>query len=881
MSDLKTLKTNVLTVAAKSLESLAATRASFDAGITPLQTVNSGSVSNFIQNVSKNLETPNLVTSTSRFGLHASTAVSLKTSPKPELDFIEIIDDYNNSVLDTFALRIVSSLQIDDLTKVTHLRIMKSVGVPDSNINKPSITALIDGLALNSKSKTTENIFNAIMQSANNGVGNVTTNLIANSKFVNQKVSLAENQNLQAVPKANTNRIQTESSLVSLPGLDSSVAKNLKFAITIRNSSPDTKISDNLVVANRQGINVLAGQSVSSAGSIVEQHNQYNFFEVAKLPISKNKKIGNFAEFEFFDTAVVYGGAYSYYVTCISSDGIESARSRIATAIIKKQIPPANPKVLYNVVDGHPHFLISCSGTFLDHVEIFKRGGAVPTTSRVVNTQNAIVSDVAPSETDSDFFHLTDSYLGVNKSSVYVDYNTFPGQRVDYRFYSVDSYGLKSQNPFSCSVVIPDLKSQIPISIPSILAEQSSGGKNVVVTVSTNDSNIKNFIISRRELTTSEHAFKTAETPDYFNLGIPQTAKRSKSRLAPILNQFSRGAWNGIVTCVSGAAQFADESTEYDRVYQYSVQSVDIKGNKSPSATSKYVHVAVKPVIDSPTNISASVQNDGVMISWNQATNDFSPLDLIGDQNVLAASSVRSVFQVERKLDGTSVWDALPATTSTFFIDKVSSEKAPAFRPAFALPNKKYQYRVIAMQSGSYISMRTDPIDVFTAIENLQMNSFLVKVTPTYLNPVSIILSWQYNGSAIDSWEIERCVVNKIFGQKIKSLNSEFLQTLNFTPLANLTRESSRAHSVTSAVQIDENLFTGNRLFVDSNVDLANSYFYRIRAKNVVGIVSDWAFGGINIVDSPFDRKFLSSLSDDEKVKLANDSRPISKWRNK
>jgi len=154
-----------------------------------------------------------------------------------------------------------------------------------------------------------------------------------------------------------------------------------------------------------------------------------------------------------------------------------------------------------------------------------------------------------------------------------------------------------------------------------------------------------------------------------------------------------------------------------------------------------------------------------------------------------------------------------------------------------------------------------------------------VRSTPPDVRPTNLIVSWRYNGDFIDTWEIQRAVTNKIFGSKIFSMDSADAQGLNYAGVAVVTRESSQAEGLSADVKLDPKLVPGNRLYIDQNVDLVNSYFYRVRARDINGNCSDWTYAGVNLTDSPTDRKLMSALSDDERVSLANDPRPITNWK--
>ena len=89
-------------------------------------------------------------------------------------------------------------------------------------------------------------------------------------------------------------------------------------------------------------------------------------------------------------------------------------------------------------------------------------------------------------------------------------------------------------------------------------------------------------------------------------------------------------------------------------------------------------------------------------MKWDDGNLDVDPEDLIGDRDVLNATSVRSLFQVERKKDGAENWEQFDLTDKTRLLDKISfeGEVAPTYRPPFLEIDTTYLYRVATFQTG-------------------------------------------------------------------------------------------------------------------------------------------------------------------------------------
>ncbi len=859
--DLDDLKKSISTLGVDATNNVNATREAFSSGAPPFQTVNSGSTSDFVSQIAASIPQTGIVTSTSKFGLSTSTAGPLVTSAKPEIDLIEVDSDASVGVLDSFYTRIIISLAISDLPLISCVRILRSVngqiGVPT-----PTFSAMIDALPLTVSRKNSDPVAVSSFRANEIGVGNEVATNVQDSKFATLRGVVTRIGATKQLPAPiNTNRGTTLAGLVSIKGADRSVLENATISTNQRSiASTGDPLPIPLTVGKIHGINILKGSPIAKSTPIVETGNSAGFSEIARLTAAKSKKIGNYVEIEFIDPAVVYGSSYSYYAVTTSPDGNDSPRSRIVVAEIKRNLPPAIPAVMFSVVAGLPRFSIRCSGTFIDHIEVMKNGG---------NTENV-------PEIDSGFYLLRDLGVNVDRSTTFVDNTVTPGQRLQYRFYTVDSFGTKSSSPFSCSLMLPDHGRVIPLVIPTISAEQNSNGRSVNVNFSSDDPRVVSFVLGRRE-SGAERSFRQPGTADFFTLGSRVSAKRSKSRIGPKLNAESLSNWSGIFPQVSGAASFVDQSVEFDRIYQYSVYSVDIKGNMSPHAQSKSINVSTKPIIAGPVGIQIEVMGDssptGVKISWSDSTLNFSPTDLVGDQNVLDATSVRTVFQVERRQTGKSTWDPMPPVTGTTFIDTVSTDPAPVFRPTYPVTNMKYDYRVIAMQSGGFLSTYSDTVKVAVAPAPPVPATVWTRSTPTAIRPLNVIVSWQYDGAFVNTWEVQRASANKIFASKIFSMDSADAQSLSYATVANVSNNGP----ITMGSNLDVKIYIGNRFYVDQDISLANSYYYRVRAINSAGDMSDWTYSGISLADSPFDRKLQSTISDAEKTALASDPRAIAK----
>lgn len=875
------VKTAVLALAETATESVKAVRDSFAAGIAPLQVASSASVSSYITAFAVDPLAANIVKSTAQLGLSTSTAGSSVPPPRAELDSAEVFED-SAGVLDQFSVELVVSLPVDKLPDVAFVKVMRAKVGPVKAV-RPSISALIDAPSLPSSGKGFDPIAAAAFQAAGNGVGNKLTDFVVDDpNSLQRAVASVQGQVLRpTVPPPNTNKTSTSAGLISIEGADKSVLENLSFYLNRRTiGALPAPAAGTISIGNRVGINVLQGNSVSSVGpGIVQASNSMNFSEVGRVDLAgpSVRQIGGFLEASFVDRSVVYGAAFIYYVVCVGLDGAESPRSRLVNVSVVRNIPPPAPEVSFSIIGGHPRFVVRCpKGSSADHVEVFRSGRSVELSVRL-GTDDSFMSE-GPSTKVGQFWHLRDLGLGADRSTTFVDSGAVSGDRLSYRFYTVDAYGLKCQTPFSCSLRMPEHGQQIPIPVPSVTAEQAVGQQRVDVKMMVDDPRVAGFTVQRKDITISEKSIHQANQPEYVDIGSARDPKRAGSRRGPTLMD---SEWPVYIPAANGSASFVDTTVRNDRVYQYAVAAIDIRGNKTLLVGSGRVGVYSRRIIDPPTAFAAQVSVDqgavrGVLLTWTGGTNDFGPNSIMDDQDVLAATSVRSVFQVERRTIGAPFWDAMPATSESWFFDKVSTDPVPAFRPPYVSPGSSYEYRVLAMQSGGLVSPRSDVLSVAVIPPPSIPETVFVRSTPLNINPFAVVVSWNMPSEFVERWEVERAATNKIFGQQIPSMSSEAAKNLPYVSVASITPESSRARALSADTKdLDPNVYVGNRFYVDGAVSRHNSYFYRVRTVSAKGVTSDWAYGGVNLIDSAFDQKFYSTLSDDVKVALATNVKPI------
>lgn len=878
--EISRLRDSVMNVAKSGLTAVDAVRDAFGAGVAPFQKIGSGSISNYLNSFTADELGSKLIKDTARFGIVTAPGGMLNAIPKAELDSVAIVEDRHRGVLDQFTARLTISLHSVDLTRVESVRILRSY-VGRAQVPRPSFTAVMETPPTNNKGA--DPLFSKLLRANELGVGNKVTNFVADTGgSTSRSVTSPAERRLPAVlPTLNTNKPEefVSTGLVSMAGVDRSVVENITFYLNRRSLGDlPEPARPPLTVGSRSGINVLHGSRVSSVGNILPSSNGLEFSPIGTVTPhgSSVRQVGDITEITFVDPSVVFGAIYTYFVVAVGLNGEVGPRSRMVEVTVSRTVPPARPVVTYGLTAGQPRFSIKCSPGS-SHVEVFRSGRAALISSMMGSDESLIIE--GPSNKVGEFYHTGDLGLGPDGSTTFIDHDVIPGDRPTYRFYSVDPYGLKSQTPFSCSMMIPSHGERLPLSIPSITTEQVSSGQGVIrVSVTCDDDRVMAFNFSRRDITANERAVHQANQPEYFTLGRVD-GKRAGSRRGPMPLDTP---WPSVLMASAGSASFIDTTVRLDRVYQYAVQAIDRRGNKSFMVGAQPVGVYSKPPIDSPTDLTAKLLVEeglprGVMLTWTPGTVDVSPNQLLDDQDVLAATSIRTVFQVERRQKGAPFWDSMPATSESYFVDPAIESQTPSSRPPYVIKGLEYEYRVLSMQSGGFISPRTDSIRVTVTPTPPAPSTIWVRSSDPAIRPLVVVVSWDMDSKFVDHWEVQRATANKIYAARVSSMDSTLARELQYDTVANIPPESSRATGLQtdSVITLDPTVYVGRRFYIDSDVDLANSHFYRVRSVGQLGVVSDWTYGGVSVTDYTFDRKLLSTLSDDEKVMLTTDARPI------
>lgn len=683
------------------------------------------------------------------------------------------------------------------------------------------------------------------------------------------------------------------------PDVDRSVADNLNAIKNIKKRSGNVKVLNDVVSVGRNVVEVdAAGMGVAHAKSlsrrevgdrgIVEVPNSYDFEEIATLTPSSlhPREIGETVEHEHVDPDVSYGRSYRYYAVLIDSDGTDSPRSEIVTVAIETRPQLLPPSV---TVDSSSHVKVSFTMTtdqpFISSFEIYRRdvdGGPDEIGMTVVNTQSGQITDaVRSSRLTNGMIQVGEVIVSPSGGAAFVDRRVRAGRRYVYRIYCVDAFDNKSSTPFECEVFVKDPSSrQLDLQRPTIDAEVSDG-RHVKLIVTVDDDRIVAVEVGRRDISTGEAAFVTPNAQRHLTLGMSDPI-RSLSFAGPMM--FSPG-WNGYFQTLEKGRDvvgFVDTFTRYDHTYQYCVVGTDRFGNRTGYNFSVPLMVVDRPSVSRPIALSASFDMSGshraVRLSWTNADLDVEPTELIGNRKQLGETSVRTLYQVERKKKGAERWEQFSMVDVAALVDPVSVEQSPTYRPPYLIDSATYAYRVMTFQSGSLVSSFSDPIEISTRLAPAQPTNLKLRAGDARVKPTLVTLNWDdsSDGSIPDGWIVERVAINNFIGKRINVQNVSDLSSLSFVEVGRPNLESSRGLARTfdpvgkkkTAVRV------GSRAFVDRDVELGNTYFYRVRSI-FADDMSAWSYKGIVLTERSFEMKANASLTQREKSSLALDPRPM------
>lgn len=862
------------------------------------------------------------------------TAKNNSVLEPPELDHVTVEMDKNKGILDCFYSRIVFTLSLDKTVPVNGkrpaihgVRIMRAV-VPlksDRGVNR--LTAIgLDKISSNKRSnRSINNDRLGSLESKLNqeGVDNALSKFTAIDPLRNIRTS-TETDDINAVPRFPSSGfvgLQGETKVVDITnnylGESSNIDKSvLDNPISIRNLQLQGKIipqvADQAVSVgsklfyDSKGIGAEQARQIQSeldkqTSLVIDENNKQNFKEIAFIatPVPGDdlggnfRKIGDGLECVFEDETIIYGKSYRYYVVSVDSNMKESARSRIVEINVDGIRVPEHPKdVIATLNKEFVSLSIAVDDQLVEKFEIYRRdldikpAGNFEKVINVVSDKNGLIAVKEKRGMQANGFLQIGEALNLTHrgGAIFQDKDVKPGKKYQYRVYSVDIFGNKSESPKEVNIYIPHSDKSNELGKPSILAEVDVATNKTKLTFYSTDARIVGLFLKRRELTLHHKAYTPPGEPNAYRIGNSIRLFSLKSNECELLRG-NEHLWTGFFPN-SGTMKhaFIDQTVQFDRIYQYQIHGVDRFGNLTQPEFSRKLFIGRKPLVGAPVNLNGSTVVSsgtliGVKLNWQDSNIDVSAEDRIGDREVLTNTSVRTLFQVERQKVGESRWVQFPMVEGTEFVDltaEAAGREVPAYRPEYVERGSKYIYRIQAFQTGAFISNFTEPLEILADLPLLAPINFKLTTPDTKIKPFYTMLNWDtdVNSGIVDHWEIERAEVNNLAADRINFKNPNEVNDLNFKSFRKVYREASRFRSkVTDKIVkpiLTKNIIVGEHHFMDSDIRFGNSYFYRIRSVSVDGLKSNWSVKGIKISDQTFEKKYNSLLANVEKTNLTN-----------
>lgn len=846
----------------------------------------------------------NSLIQSARRAIVTNLAVSSPTGKSARLYSVSLISDKNRGTSDRFAVRVTFDVPSDALVKKT-LRSAQVFRRTDAGVNRTRPIRLspmgLDYIRAKDpvgtgKQADISGMFE--LRARNKNVPNTISKNLITDPFTGLRVAPVSASAFQKVSVAGAfsslaSKPDTSSTPDALKSSDLSVQRDLN---SIKNSELRTspaKIDLPLTVGTRiieqdsqsslslNQITDSKNESFSTAGTIISRSNSAEFKKIGTVVFRPEcgRVIGDYVEFFFDDPTVDLGSTYSYYVVLIDDMTGLSPRSEIANIAIEDIVPPTSPKnVSTQIVGNTVSLVMTCDDLSVEKFEIYRIENENDNPEQlVIGTtfgESGYAADFETRKRLRDGFIQVGECLAANGTGVFRDAGVVPGRSYVYRVYSVDHFGNKSLQPFVFDFFFIEKGSKsVNLHAPSITAEVDSATGFIKLTLSSNDDAVNFIQLERKNLSSKQMSFTVPHVPDKCFLGnrIPSRAKIYDG--AKVEDNLS---WTGFFYSPKGEQTvFIDKLSVADQTYQYRVFGTDTYGNRTSYSFSRPVLASRRYFLGNPLNISASLvtenSSSAVRLTWDRVNGDIRPEDRIGDRNVLSASLVRTLYQVERR-DSSAAWKSFPVQEELFLNDVISSDENSAERPEFLKWGKVYEYRVIAFQSGSYMGNFSPPISIGTVPPALVPENFTITFVNTKVRPLYVVLNW--NSDSLYGWEIERAVVNNSYATRIPT--DVAVSSLDFVPLARVYREASRGISNTNdSFPNNSPLFVGQQHIVDGDVSLGNSFYYRIRSVSFGNSKSEWVYRAVRLTDPLFEEKLGFLLTQEEKNTMLSTSKPM------
>lgn len=890
------------------------------------------------------------------FSVREQLNIQAPNSAVPLIDHITVELDKARGTVDCFYARVAFSLPFDQVRvgNVKAIRIFRStINDPEFARNKAPLSSNALGLLSTAKRstrlKTNDSTSSIEQRMREAGMSNSLSMLNPVDAIRNIRVSIESEMTrvspapVSAARPKTDDRAEIDASSFIAPqafiDLDRSVLNDLRSLRNIQVQNPTLRASfesDEISVGRKSiGKTNLLGDQQSksfrdvasiSRDLVVEKNNREDFRELAVMSPEKlsGKVIGDLIEYSFDDESISYGKAYRYYILTVDKNMSESIRSRIVEINVDGlRVPECPRRVNASVVQNSVSMAISVEDKLVEKFEIYRKEGdlgltksEVRTVSMLAGRSGATMERVSRFTLANNFIQVAESLVSSMGGSTYFDRQVIPGRKYVYRIYSVDIFGNKSECPRELEVFVPEpqLKPN-ELRKPSMTVEIDSKTNKTKVIFTANDKRVRSLFLERKDITIGQKSFTIPGAPTRTNWGSPSAGRTMTSFDGPKLSdKESNFQWNGHFTNEGDEITFVDLTSQIEHTYQYRIHGVDRLGNKTSHEISKPIFVVNRAFTNSPVSLSSSLvvdiitgQPKGVQLTWLNGDVDISAEDRMGSRSKLSDTSVRTLFQVERRRAGEDRWLEFPLTEEVSMFDPIQNgDEQPNFRPEYVRKNETYIYRVESIQSGGYISNFGTPLEVFAGLSVQTPSNFKLLPADTKVRPFYVMLNWDTTSDSgvVDRWEIERAEVNNFAATRLNLKNPDEFSGLKFRKFRTVFKESSRGRSVSSddriykalpglplgsaisgrqikldlvseKLNVRSAIQSGDHSFMDSSVQFGNTYVYRIRAISPAGEESAWALRGIRVSDDVFDRKLASIISEDEKIMLTSQLKPM------
>jgi hypothetical protein len=597
--------------------------------------------------------------------------------------------------------------------------------------------------------------------------------------------------------------------------------------------------------------------------SQVEKSERNEFVKLAYVDLSvvvakkQQKKVyvreKSFLDLTYDDKTIGYGQAFEYYITSVSKDSSESARSRTINVEIRDDVEISPPKDMFVKQVNEKQIKLSIRIEPRDQVT------------------RAIIFRKSDEEVD---FRFLGNIKGIKNNTLnLIDNDVSYTRTYTYRVFLQNIHGVVSEPKqitiySSVQKVTPQSRSN-NLKIPIINAFQDQNSDYVKIVISPNDKSIAYFELTRRDVTIHEKSFKSVSQIDSNFGGLGWTTNKlfvsdfngslitskdanlvSKEVGQVDINQQSANLLANfaptnplLLDFISTKTEknnkeiiFIDDTVQVGHIYQYRVCGFDLAGNKSSYAFA-LVKAEGKKSLRSPINIRAEVLRGypyRAKITWFDDNVEVSGTVKNPNETKFTISENDVLYRIQRRKFDQQAYETFPLTSNKYLIDEVAASDAVSFRtnivdatkvdvqnddafidfdlhrpysiPDYVKENSVYFYRIAVISKIGLESNYSKEFKLSTLTDLSNPINITAEFETPHVKPFVVKLSWgvEKKKSRPDHWVIERKHDNPIDSFKI--VGREFL----------------------------------NEYFLDRKVEAGERYIYRIKSVDNLGRESNY-----------------------------------------